>query len=203
MRRGLRLVAGLFLLLALAGAGWFAYGWYGTAEVDEDVNFVVPSGSTLTAVARSLEERGHIASADAFLLRARLFGGSTPIQAGEFELAAGMSQADMLHAFQSGDVIRRFVTIPEGMPSILVYETLMAEDMLTGEIPVPVEGSVLPDTYDFERGEDRAKVLARMQAAMQNFLAEAWPRRAPGIAVDNVRDAVILASIVEKETGDS
>ncbi len=73
--------------------------------------------------------------------------------------------------------------------------------MLTGEIPVPVEGSVLPDTYDFERGEDRAAVLARMQAAMQNYLAEAWPKREKGIAVDSVKDAVILASIVEKETG--
>ena len=87
------------------------------------------------------------------------------------------------------------------MPSILVYEMLMAEDLLTGEIPVPEEGSVLPDTYSFERGEARTAVLARMQAAMRNYLAEAWPKRKPGIAVDNVKDAVTLASIVEKETG--
>ena len=66
---------------------------------------------------------------------------------------------------------------------------------------MPKEGSVLPDTYDFERGEDRAAVLARMQAAMRNYLAEAWPRRAKDIAVDNIEDAVTLASIVEKETG--
>ncbi|MCR2833454.1 endolytic transglycosylase MltG [Parerythrobacter lacustris] len=201
MARGLRRIVGVLILLGLLAAGWFAYGWYGAAEVEQDVNFVVPSGSSLTSVAGELEAKGHIASASAFLLRAKIFGGGDPVQAGEFELKAGMSQSDMLTAFQTGDVIRRFVTIPEGMPSILVYEKLMAEPLLTGEIPVPVEGSVLPDTYDFERGEDRAKVLARMQAAMQNFLAEAWPKRVPGIAVDNVRDAVILASIVEKETG--
>ena len=201
MAHGLRRLVGVAVLLGLIVAGWFAYGWYGAAEVEKDTGYVVPSGSSLTSVAKDLEDGGHIASADAFLLRAKIFGGGDPIQAGEFQLTAGMSQADMLDAFQSGDVIRRFITIPEGTPSIIVYEKLMAEDLLTGEIPVPVEGSVLPDTYDFERGEDRAKVLARMQASMQNFLAEAWPKRKPGIAVDNVKDAVILASIVEKETG--
>ncbi|MGB3753477.1 MAG: endolytic transglycosylase MltG [Parerythrobacter sp.] len=191
--------AGVAALLLVAA--WAAWGWYGAAQIEEDTNFNVPTGSSLTSVANSLEEKGLIASADAFLLRAKLLGGSDTIQAGEFGLTAGMSQSAMLAAFQGGDVIRRFVTIPEGLPSIMVYERLMAEELLTGEIPVPVEGSVLPDTYDFERGEDRAAVLARMQAAMQNYLAEAWPKRKTGIAVDNVKDAVILASIVEKETG--
>jgi len=195
------LILALGLLSALAGSLWFASGWYGSAAVEEDSSFVIPSGSSLTLVAQKLEDEGHLVSADAFLLRAKILGGSDPIQAGEFKLAAGMSQSEMLSAFQTGDVIRRFITIPEGTPSILVYEKLMAEPLLTGEIPVPVEGSVLPDTYDFERGEDRVKLLARMQVAMRNYLAEAWPKRKPGIAVDNVQDAVILASIVEKETG--
>ena len=195
------LILALGAILALAGGVWFANGWYGSAEVEEDTPFLIPSGSSLTSVARKLEAEGHLASADAFLLRAKLLGGSDPVQAGEFELTAGMSSSDMLLAFQTGDVIRRFITIPEGTPSIIVYEKLMAESLLTGEIPVPVEGSVLPVTYDFERGEDRVKLLARMQVAMRNYLAEAWPKRKPGIAVDNVKDAVILASIVEKETG--
>src|SRR3546814_6522386 len=73
--------------------------------------------------------------------------------------------------------------VPEGMPSILVHERLMAEDLLTGAIDVPPEGSVLPDSYDFERGETRAAVLARMQSAMRSYLAEAWKARASGIAV--------------------
>ena len=148
-----------------------------------------------------LAKEGVIADPEGFLLRAKILGSSDPILAGEFLLPAGASSAAILDTFQHGEVIRRFVTIPEGMPSILVHERLMAEEYLTGEIPVPVEGSVLPDTYDFERGEARSAVLARMQAAMQNYLAEAWPKRSPDIAVDNIRDAVILASIVEKETG--
>ncbi|WP_128892339.1 endolytic transglycosylase MltG [Erythrobacter sp. HKB08] len=197
----LRIGALLALIAAIVGAVIFAWGWYGAAEIEEETPFVVSSGSTLTSVARDLENDGIIASADAFLLRAKVLGGGDPIQAGEFLFEPGISQADILDKLQSGDVIRRFITIPEGMPSIMVYERLMAEDLLTGEIPVPVEGSVLPDTYDFERGEERAAVLARMQAAMQNYLAEAWPKRGNDIAVDNIADAVTLASIVEKETG--
>lgn len=195
------LLAGALALLLAVGAIWFLSGWWGSAEVDEDTSFIVPSGASLTSVAEKLADEGLIGDADGFLLRAKIFGSSDPIMAGEFLLPAGMSNAAILDTFQHGEVIRRFVTIPEGMPSILVHERLMAEEYLTGEIPVPVEGSVLPDTYDFERGEARSAVLARMQAAMQNYLAEAWPKRSADIAVDNIRDAVILASIVEKETG--
>ena len=199
MKRGCLVVAILALLLVAAGV--FASGMFGSATVEEDTSFVIPAGSSLTSVAEKLEEEGLISSANGFLLRAKLLGGGDPIQAGEFELTADMSQGDMLEAFQSGDVIRRFVTIPEGWPSIMVFEKLMAEELLTGEIDVPPEGSILPDTYDFERGESRQAVVERMQAAMDTYLAEAWAKRKPGIAVDTMRDALILASIVEKETG--
>jgi UPF0755 protein len=173
----------------------------GSATIARDTSFTIPAGASLGQVADKLEAEGLISSAKGFRLRARLLGSSAPIQAGEFLLTPAMSQGDILDAFQSGDVIRRFVTIPEGMPSVLVWERLMAEDLLTGEVPVPPEGSILPDTYDFERGEPRAKVVERMQAAMDRALAEEWQKRAPGIAVDTMRDALILASIVEKETG--
>ena len=199
--KGVLVAGAAAVLLALVGIIWFAAGWWGSASVEEDTSFIVPTGANLTQVARQLDEEGLIASSEAFLLRAKIFGSSDPIQAGEFLLPAGASASSILSTFQSGDVIRRFVTIPEGMPSILVHERLMAEDLLTGEVPVPQEGTVLPDTYDFERGETRAEVLARMQAAMRNYLAEAWPRRKQDIAVDSIEEAVILASIVEKETG--
>ena len=201
MRRKGCLVAGVLAALALLAALVGGSMLFGSAQVEQDTSFIVPSGSTLTAVAEKLEEEGLISSADGFLLRAKLMGGGDPIQAGEFLLPAGIGQGGILDTFQHGEVIRRFITIPEGIPSIIVYERLMAEPMLTGEIPVPDEGSVLPDTYDFERGEARTAVLARMQAAMRNYLAEAWPKRAPDIAVDDIEEAVILASIVEKETG--
>jgi UPF0755 protein len=189
---------GLALLLAV---GFFAWSWWGASEVEEDIAFVVPSGSSLTSVAHKLEEEGHVGSADSFLLMAKVFGSSDPIQAGEFLLPAGAGGGRILDILQHGRAIRRFITVPEGMPSILVYERLMAEPLLTGPIPVPEEGSVLPESYDFERGERRAAVLARMKLAMDNTIAELWPKRAAGIAVSTPREAVTLASIVEKETG--
>ncbi len=201
MNRAGCLLAGVLSLVLAIGAIWFLSGWWGAAGVEEDTNFIVPTGASLTSVADKLDAEGLIDSSEGFLLRAKLLGSGDPVMAGEFLLPAGSSNAQILDTFQHGEVIRRFVTIPEGLPSVLVYERLMAEDLLTGEIPVPEEGSVLPDTYDFERGELRAAVLARMQAAMRNYLAEVWPKRSKDIAVDSVEEAVILASIVEKETG--
>lgn len=197
----LGIIVGLLLALAGVGAVFFSGAVLGKATVDQETPFVIAAGSSLSAVAEDLEAGGHITSADGFLLSARLFGSSDPIQAGEFSLSPEMSQADMLSAFQSGDVIRRFVTIPEGMPSVLVWERLMAEDLLTGEIEVPPEGSILPDTYAFARGQDRASLIEQMQSSMDLYLAQAWAKRADNIAVDTLKEALILASIVEKETG--
>lgn len=195
-------LAALALALVLfAGAAIFAWGWYGSGPLEEDTSFIVPQGSSLYGVADRLEAEGAISSADSFRLRARVFGSEAPIMAGEFLLPARASASQILETLQSGKVIRRMITIPEGMPSILVYERLMAEDLLTGEIEVPVEGSVLPDTYDFARGESRAAVLERMQAAMARELAELWAGRGPRTVVKSPAEAVILASIVEKETG--
>ena len=197
----LGLAAGAVVLLGLAGLIWFASGWYGSADVEEDTSFIVPQGSTLTAVAGLLAEEGLIDSSDSFLLRAKILGSGDPIQAGEFLIPAGASASQILDTFQNGQVIRRFVTVPEGLPSIMVWERLMAEDLLTGEVPVPEEGSVLPDTYDFERGESRASVVARMQAAMDEYLAQAWADRSANAVVKSPEEAIILASVVEKETG--
>lgn len=190
------------LVLGLAAAGLvLAWAFLGSATIAKDTPFTIPAGASVGSIADKLEAEGLISSASGFMLQARIFGSDAPIQAGEFLLTPGMSQGDILAAFQSGDVIRRFVTIPEGMPSILVWERLMGEPLLTGEIPVPPEGSILPNTYSFERGQSRKALVEQMQAAMDKALAEEWAKRAPGIAVDTMRDALTLASIVEKETG--
>ena len=200
MRR-MRVGATAALVLAVLALGWLLVPWLGKANLPQDRAFVVPDGASLTTIANRLEDEGIIGSARGFVLRARLLGGSAPVQAGEFQLRAGMSPSGILDALQSGKVVRRFVTVPEGMPSILVHERLMAEPLLTGAIPVPAEGSLLPDTYDFERGESRQAVLARMQAAMQKALAEEWAKRSSRTVVRTPAEAVILASVVEKETG--
>ena len=200
IRRGWLFALACVLVLA-AAFGVFAWGWYGAGPLNEEQAFMVPSGSTLSSVAARLEEEGAVRSADGFLLRAKVLGADNPIKAGEFLLPEGASGAEILRVLQGGVAIRRYVTIPEGMPSILVHERLMAQPLLTGEIPVPEEGTILPDTYDFERGEPRAAVVARMQAAMERTLAELWEKRGSDIAVKSAREALILAAIVEKETG--
>jgi UPF0755 protein len=199
----MRLMRGLLVAaLGLAAVGLvFAWTFLGGASIAKETSFTIPAGASVASVADKLEAEGLISSASGFVLQARIFGSDMPIQAGEFLLTPDMDQGDILAAFQSGDVIRRFVTIPEGMPSILVWERLMAEPLLTGEVAVPPEGSILPDTYAFERGQSRASLVQQMQAAMDKALAEEWAKRRPGIAVDTMRDALTLASIVEKETG--
>jgi UPF0755 protein len=102
---------------------------------------------------------------------------------------------------QSGRTRQRLVMIPEGLPSVLVQERLMRAPALTGTVPIPAEGSVLPDSYSYPRGETRAAVLGRMQRAMDKMLDKLWADRKPGIAVATKEQAIILASIVEKETG--
>jgi UPF0755 protein len=195
-----KLLIALALVVLLAGGLWLR-GWYGSGPLTKDTAFVVPDGSTLTSIAGRLEKAGAVGSASAFLTRAKLLGGADPIKAGEFLLPRGASAAAVLDTLQHGKVIRRFVAVPEGMPSILVWERLMKQPLLTGGIPVPAEGTLLPDSYDFERGEARAAVVARMQKAMSKVLAEAWAKRAPNLVVKTPQEALTLASIVEKETG--
>ena len=188
------IVVVLALLMVLAS-------WWISPVVHKDTDFVVPHGATLTTVAHKLEKERVIGSASAFLWRAKVFGGSDPIRAGEFLLPKRSSRAKILDVLQHGQPIRRLVVVPEGMPSIMVYERLKAEPLLTGPVSVPAEGSVLPDSYDFERGEARTVVLARMQAAMTRALGALWPKREVGsCALGTPRDAVNLAAIVEKET---
>ena len=153
-----RLLAAIAVLL-LAVAGWSLLGgWYSAGLLKSEKAFVVPDGASLSTVAARLEAAGAISSADSFRLRARLFAGGAPIKAGEFLLPKGASASQILRILQGDEVLRRFVTVPEGMPSIMVYERLMAQPLLTGSIAVPPEGSILPDTYEIERGESRQSV---------------------------------------------
>jgi UPF0755 protein len=191
------IIAGL--LVALIG-GNFIYGWHAVGPSARDVTVIIKPGSSLPMAAKALEKGGVVKSADAFVTRAKILGGFTTIKAGEFTIPAGASNADIMSILQGGKTVQRMVTVPEGMPSIMVYERLMANDRLTGEIPVPAEGSILPDSYAFDKNEPRAQVVLRMQAAMKQAIAELWPKKSAETVVKTPEEAVILASIVEKET---
>jgi len=190
----------LFLGAALFGAVYLVQGWRGAGPLPEPTTITVPQGASLRTMAQRLDEAGAIRSADLFLIGARLLGGDSVIKAGDYRLPKAASAAEILAILQSGKTIPLLITIPEGMPSILVQERLMANPDLTGEVAVPEEGSVLPDSYGYERGESRVAVLARMQAAMTRFIEQSWPQRDPGAPVKTIHEAITLASIVEKET---
>ena len=193
---GLAIVA---LVAAIAAVGML---WWSAGPKPGPHRVTVEEGSTLASVAKQLDSAGIIpGNATTFRGMAKIFGSGDPVQAGEFEIPAGASAANVLDVLQHGRPVVRLVTIAEGMPSIIVQEKLAAIRELTGPAPLPAEGSVLPDSYDWQKGETRAAVLKRMTQAMDKELAKLWPARKGNCPVYSEKDAIILASIVEKETG--
>ncbi len=200
MLRRLILIAALLGLIAGAGGFWLLWASPGPKSGPHRVT--IEDGASLASVADKLEADGVIpGTAKTYRAMARLFGSSDPVQAGEFEIPAGSSGARVLDILQHGRPVVRLLTIPEGMPSILVQEKLAAIPELTGPAPLPAEGSVLPNSYDWQRGETRAAVLKRMTDAMTKELDTLWAKRKWNCPVNSKEEAVTLASIVEKETG--
>ena len=200
MRRFGLVILAIGLAVAAFVAFRFVYGWTEAGPAPRDVTVIVPDGATVADAAVLLKQAGAVRSADAFLTRTKVFGRGKSIKAGEFLIPKGASNADIFSILQGGKTLTRLVTIPEGMSSIMVHERLMANDELTGDVSVPAEGSVLPDSYAFDKGESRVAVLKRMQDAMTRTLAKLWAERARNSVAKSPKEALILASIVEKET---
>ena len=198
MKRLLLIGGGAILVAALAA---LVFLWWSPGPKPGPHTIIVKEGSTLGSVAQQLEAMGAIPGNEmTFRAMARLLASGDPIQAGEFEIPKGASAAAVLNLLQHGKPVQRLVTVPEGMPSILVQEKLAAVPYLTGPAPLPEEGSILPNSYGYQRGETRAAVVERMQAAMTKTLDELWAKRKPTCPVETKQEAVTLASIVEKET---
>jgi UPF0755 protein len=176
--------------------------WWSPGPKTGPHDVIVKEGTTLGSISRQLAKEGAIpGTAKTFYAMARIFGSHDPIQAGEFRIPKGMGGASVLDLLQHGKPVQRLITVTEGMPSIIVQEKLTAIPYLTGPLPPIVEGSVLPDSYGYQRGETRVALLARMQAAMSKTVDELWPKRSTDCPIVMKEQAVILASIVEKETG--
>lgn len=191
----------LFLIAALAW-GWSVYYAPGPSARSGDATIVtLPSGSGVSAIAATLKEAGVIRSIDMFKAAATLTGADRRLRAGEYQVDSRTSLRGVLKLLTDGRVVRHYVTIPEGWSSAQAVDILNAKDILSGSVQVPEEGSLWPDTYEVSRGESRAAVIARMQAAMDRNLESLWVQRSPMTVVRSPEEAVILASIVEKETG--
>jgi len=200
MKRRLILFLPVLAIAAAIGILWTF--WTGPGPTRAAVTIVVPQGASVARVAAQLESAHAIrGGAGTFRAFARVLGSRDPIQAGEFLIPPGLGAGGILDLLQHGRPIQRRVTIPEGLPSVLVQARLAHIPFLTGPAPLPAEGSVLPDTYTYQRGETRAAVVARMQTAMRDALARLWDQRRPAAVVTTPEQAIVLASIVEKETG--
>ena len=195
---GLGLIALGLLILAGLGGVWSVNGRGPAREV---TSVVLARGSGVGGIAGELKDAGVISSASLFVLMARISGATGDLKAGEYEFAKGASLARVLADIRAGKVVRHSLTIPEGWTSGMVVDALAARSELTGVVGEPPEGSVLPETYELQRGETRAAVLARMRAAQDRALADLWAGRQRDLPLASPEAAVVLASIVEKETG--
>jgi len=214
-------VALVFLLLVLAVAAFAAIRWVDVyanflLPLNEPLTFVVPPGGSLTAVARDLHARGVIARPGLWVAYARAHGLADSIKAGEYEIQPGASSAGVLRKLVRGDVVLREITIVEGwtVRDMLraIREHSAIAHSLTGESEAEVmarlgsagvhpEGQFFPDTYRFAAGTSDAEILRQAHAQMRERLRAAWDARAPKLPLADEYAALILASIVEKETG--
>ncbi len=171
-------------------------------SVTEQV-FVVKSGEGLGQIAKRLEAEGLISDDRVMRAAARLEDVSGKIKAGEYELEPGLNISQTLALLIEGKAIQYKITIPEGRTVAQALRLIEANDLLVGDLPedLPPEGSLLPDTYFFGRGMSRVDLIAQMAKAQDDLLAELWETRQEDLPLSSPEDAVILASIVEKETG--
>ena len=197
-------VATLVVLAAvLAGLGalvLFAPGPRGAAGAPGGTTVVLRKGAGLSEIGATLERARVVGSAPVFMAAAQLTGAARRLKPGEYLVAPRASLAAVLRRIRAGDIVHHRITVPEGRTSQQVVDTLAASPLLTGDAPVPPEGALLPETYDVVRGEARAAVLQRMMDARDRVLAELWSHRRAGLPYAGAEQAVILASIVEKET---
>ena len=161
---------------------------------------VLPSGSGVAGIGQSLEAAGVVRSRFLFMAAATVTGAAHQLKAGEYAFPSRAALATVLDAIRAGKVVRHVVTIPEGLTSKAAVDILNGAAELTGRAQAPAEGALLPETYQVTRGEDRAAVLNRMVSARDKLLADLWENRAKGLPYRSPDDAVIVASIVEKET---
>jgi len=198
------LVLGVLVAGVVAALFALAHQARQPGPLQERAVVMVERGMGSEEIARRLQERGVIRSRHlmlAYMLWQRLLGERRPLQAGEYAFSPGVSMEEVLRLLRTGKGILHRLTIPEGLSTVQALSRIREHPALRGEISiVPDEGTLLPDTYLFTRGKARDAIIRQMIDAQRRLLAELWPKRQPGLPLKSPREAVILASIVEKET---
>lgn len=192
----------LALVLVFGLITWGQKQFTGAGPSTAPVSFQVERGEGLASVSERLAAAGAISHPTVFRLGARYARLDGGLKYGEYEFPAHASMEAILRQLNEGGNVLRQIVVPEGWTSWQVVEALKARDDLTGEIAaIPPEGALAPAGYDYQTGDDRQAILDRMAAEQAKILAEAWAGRAPDLPVRSPEELLVLASIVEKETG--
>ncbi len=192
-------ISGLLIIIML-GAGGFMWLVAQPGPLPAAKSIIVAKGSSVSSIARELQEQGVISSSLLFRILARVQAINP--KAGEYEFVAELPLTMVIKLLAEGRTITRQLTVPEGLTVVQILNLLNNNPALSGEISeIPAEGSLMPETYNFSYGDDRRELLQRMQKAKADLVAELWPKRVADLPIANLEEALVLASIVEKETG--
>lgn len=201
----------ILVALILAGAG-LGYGWFWLqGEVAkpgpfaQETEFTIEPGEGLASVADRLLYEGLISDTQPLRIKARIDDIESEIKAGSYVVPGYSSIADILNQFVEGKVIEYRLTIPEGLTTAQILRRVESANRLIGDMPEREfdEGVLLPDTYAFGAETTRTEFLERMEAAQDALLEEIWDERQDGLPISTPWEAVILASVVEKETANA
>jgi UPF0755 protein len=190
------------LVTAMGGALYVGNALLTAAgPLEKTKTVVIPRGAGPSTMAKVLHEEGVIDHVKLFRVALMIDPAPKPIKAGEYEIPPHISMQALVDLLQSGKVVQRRLTVPEGATTAEVKELVRKTEALSGEITLDLkEGDLLPETYFYSRDDTRDGLLSRMKEAMDKTLDEAWRKRAAGLPLANRREALVLASMIEKET---
>lgn len=198
----LRIASLLVVLLGITLGYFFLQRNFSTpTNHSESILVRIPKGAGLFGIARILKEHQVVPHTWSFITNVIFRFDAKNLKAGEYEIKPHATPKDVYGLMRSGHTYKRRITIIEGLKTEEVLSIISSLDGLRGGITsVSTEGQLLPETYFFEYEDERNALVDRMQESMKTIVQELWRKRASGLPLKNERDAVILASIIEKET---
>ncbi|MDO1581693.1 endolytic transglycosylase MltG [Rhizobium oryzicola] len=191
-------------IIGIAGFYYMISEFQKAGPLETNTHFLVREGAGLAEISNTLERNGIISDGRIFrYVAATYLTKDKTLKAGEYEVKAGASMKDVLALLESGKSILYSVSMPEGLTVRQMMTRLLEDPVLEGDLPreLPPEGSLRPDTYKFSRGTKRSDILSQMRAAQEKLVDQIWQKRDPDLAIKTKQEFVVLASIVEKETG--
>lgn len=190
------------VLAGIAGVVWFNAWFTAPGPLTAEKTLILSRGTSVAGIAETLAAEGVVSDPRLFQVATRVHGRGRTLKAGEYQFEAGASPRDVMARLIEGRTLVRRLTVPEGLTVAMVVALVNDSPNLKGQIDeLPDEGTLLPETYHYDRDTDRAALIDRMRADMTATVDELWPERDESVPLASPEEAVILASIVEKETG--